>query len=239
MHDAPRFLPFGTSHLAALALVFTISIGLPLALRRWGSERLITRIAVAVGVFATAHELFRMWAWVNVWEQPLKLHLPLQICGISVYLTTILLIWRPYRVYEVIYFWGLAGTVQGMLTPDIPIDFPHPVFIGFFISHGLIVFGLFYATLAFRLRPTWSSVPRVFAITLMWAFLVVAPLNMLFDTNYMYLRGKPASGSVLDLFGPWPWYIAGAAVFTFASFVVYYLPFWFRDLLARRRVSPA
>ena len=75
----------------------------------------------------------------------------------------------------------------------------------------------------------------VFAITLIYAFLIVAPLNLLLGTNYMYLRGLPATGSVLDLLGPWPWYIAGGAVFTLASFVFYYLPFWLKDVVSRRR----
>lgn len=233
MTTSAQFVPFGTSHLATLAVILLTSIGLPLALRRWGSETLIRRIAVVVAVFAVLHELYGMWAWVNVWHQPLVEHLPLHICGTGVFLTSALLIWRNLRVYEVVYFWGLAGAGTAMLTPEMPFEFPHPIFLGFFISHGLIIFGLFYATLAFGMRPTWSSVPRVFAITLIYAFLIVAPLNMLLDTNYMYLRGKPTTESVLDLFGPWPWYIVGAAAFTFASFVFYYSPFWIRDRLRR------
>ena len=195
---------------------------------------MIRAIAVTVGVLAALHELIKTWAWMVIWDQPVGRSLPLEICGVAVFLTAALLIWRGYRVYEVVYFWGLAGGLQALLTPEVPYDFPHPFFITFFLSHGVILFGLFYATVAFRLRPTWSSVPRVFAITLFYAFVIVAPLNFLLDSNYMFLRGKPATESVLDLFGPWPWYIAGAAGFTLASFVFYYLPFWIHDLLAAR-----
>ena len=234
MTEPARFVPFGASHLTTLAVIFLVSIGLPLAVRRWGSDRLARRLATTVAVLGVLHELYGRWAWVAIWHQPLVDHLPLHICGAAVFLTAVLLIWRSHRVYEVVYFWGLAGALQAMLTPEMPFDFPHPIFLGFFTSHGLILFGLCYATLVFRLRPTWSSIPRAFAITLMYTFLVVAPLNLLLDTNYMYLRGKPASGSVLDLFGPWPWYIAGTAAFTYASFVFYYLPFFFRDRFFRR-----
>ncbi len=234
MSEPASFIPFGPSHLAALAAILLVSLGLPLWLRRSASERVVRRVAGGLAGFAVAHELIRIWAWVHVWHQPLVTGLPLHICGAGVYLSAALLAWRNDRVYEVVYFWGLAGALQAVLTPELPYDFPHLFFFSFFISHGMIFVGLSYATIAFRLRPTWGSIPRVFAITLIFAFLVVAPLNLVLDTNYMYLRGKPTTGSVLDLFGPWPWYIAGTAAFTLASFVFYYLPFWIWDLWRQR-----
>ncbi len=229
------FAPFGTGHLLAIAVIFLLSAGLPLWLRRSTSERRVRRVALGVAVFALAHELFRIWAWVAIWDQRLVDGLPLHICGAGAYLTVALLIWRGQWVYEVVYFWGLAGGLQALLTPALPYGFSHPFTYSFFFSHGMLIFGLLYATLGFRLRPTWRSIPRVFAVTLIFAFAIVAPLNLLLDTNYMYLRGKPVTGSVLDLFGPWPWYLAGTAAFTLASFVVYYLPFWLRDVIVRRR----
>ncbi len=238
MSETSGFITFGTGHLVTIAVILLVSVGLPLWLRRSVSERLVRRVAVSVAVFAVANEIAIAWARVAIWKQSLVDGLPLHICGAGVYLTAVLLVRRNQRVYEVVYFWGLAGALQALLTPELAYGFSHPFTISYFISHGVIIFGLFYATFAFRLRPTWSSIPRVFVITLIFAFAVVAPLNLLFDTNYMYLRGKPVTGSVLDLFGPWPWYIAGTAVFTFASFVFYYLPFWIGDVVkSRARIS--
>lgn len=241
MSETASFVPFGAGHLTAIAIVLLVSIGLPLWLRRQVqlrgdvAERWMGRVAIGVAVFAIVHEVVKTWAWVAIWDQRLIDGLPLHICGTGLYLSAVLLIWRQQWVYEVVYFWGLAGGLQAMLTPELPYGFSHPFTLSFFLSHGLIIFGLFYATLAFRMRPTWISIPRAFALTLFYAFVIVAPLNMLLDTNYMYLRGKPVTGSVLDLFGPWPWYIAGGAAFTLASYVFYYLPFWFRDLYARKQ----
>ena len=38
--------------------------------------------------------------------------------------------------------------------------------------------------------------------------------------NYMFLRRKPVHGSLLDVMGPWPWYILAAAALGLAIFLL-------------------
>ncbi len=234
MDDPQPFILFGTSHLTTILAIVLVSTGLPLWVRRTGSERLAQRVALGMAVFLVVHEIYKTWMWVAIYDRPLAEHLPLQICGAAVFLSAIVLVWRQPRLFEVVYFWGLAGTLQAILTPDVPHAFPHPIYLVFFISHGMIIVAILYCAVVFRLRPTWSSIPRVLLITVLFAFLLVAPFNWLFDTNYMYLCRKPDAASILDSLGPWPWYLAGAAVLAVISFVIYYTPFWIMDLFRRR-----
>jgi len=54
---------------------------------------------------------------------------------------------------------------------------------------------------------------------------VAGTADALTGGNYMYLRHAPESPTLLSLLGPWPWYIAGAAVIALALVALLSLPF--------------
>ena len=56
------------------------------------------------------------------------------------------------------------------------------------------------------MRPTWRSYRFTVAATAVWAVTVMV-FNSIVGTNYGYLNRKPAVGTLLDLFGPWPGYV--------------------------------
>ena len=55
-------------------------------------------------------------------------------------------------------------------------------------------------------RPTWRSYRFTVATTGVWAIAVMC-FNAATGTNYGYLNRKPAVGTLLDWFGPWPGYV--------------------------------
>jgi len=56
-------------------------------------------------------------------------------------------------------------------------------------------------------------------------------VNYLLKANYNYLVARPDTASLLDHFGPWPWYIVVAYLLMFLLFFVALIPF----LIKKRR----
>jgi hypothetical integral membrane protein (TIGR02206 family) len=126
--------------------------------------------------------------------------------------------------FDLAYFAGFGGASMALITPDLWAPFPSYPSIYYFLAHG----GMVVTTLAMiwaRLgRPKPGSLWRSFALVNMFACLVGA-FNLLYDTNYMYLCWKPASATLLDLFGPWPVYLLAGEVFALMLFWLMWLPF--------------
>ncbi|HJS57574.1 MAG TPA: TIGR02206 family membrane protein, partial [Vicinamibacteria bacterium] len=115
------------------------------------------------------------------------------------------------RVAEPLYFFALAGTLPGILTPELPVGFPSVRFLAYFSTHGLVVISASVLTFGFGLLPARGAPWRAFLLLNLYA-LLVTPVNLALGTNFLYLRAKPASGTPFDWFGPWPYYILGLEV---------------------------
>ena len=87
------------------------------------------------------------------------------------------------------------------------------------------------ATIVMGFRFSPGCVARVLAATALYASIIM-PLNYVLDSNYLYLRHKPEQATLIDLLGPWPWYILSLALLAVSVAVVLYLPF--AALLKRR-----
>lgn len=229
----PAFTLFGPAHLSALVLIGAVGVLLPLWVRRRSSAASRRRVAHVLAGLLVGQELLKIWMDTQLYGFPLAERLPLHLCGVAVFLTAVVLVRRTYRLYEIIYFWGLGGTLQAVLTPELHFGFPHPIFLNFFVSHGLIIVGVLYATVVFRLRPSHGSIWRAILVTLVYAVLIT-PVNVVLKTNYLFLMHKPERASLIDYLGPWPWYIPLMGVVGLAFFYIYYAPFAVLDLVRRR-----
>ena len=104
------------------------------------------------------------------------------------------------------YFWALAGTLQGLLRPGIPYDFPEFRFIDFTIFHGGIIASVLFLTFGMKMRPYPASMPRVIAWSLVY-MAVAGLVDWQLGVDYGFLRSKPIYPSLYDLMPAWPYYL--------------------------------
>ena len=233
MTNTAYFKLFGPDHLLTMLLILVACVALPVLVRRARSTEIERRLAATLGIVLLLNEALKMAVGILVYQLPVEELLPLHLCAVTAFLVAYMLLRRSYAVFEVAYFWAMGGTLQAILTPDLAAAFPSLQYVAFFFGHGVVMLGVAYAIVVFHFRPTLKSVARAMAAIAGYAT-VIAPLNWLLGTNYLYLRHKPYGASLIDYLGPWPWYIASLGLIAIVSFVVWWLPFGVLELRSRR-----
>lgn len=228
------FVQWGTAHLVVIGLVIATPVVLS-ALARRCSASVTKTICLAFAIMLVGnmvgHWIYQL-ATVGV-DEFITRHLPLHICGITVFVLAAALVFRSERAYEVAFFWGLAGTANALLTPQLEVGFPAYRFFHFFVGHGGIVAGVLFATWGLRMRPTFASLLRAYG-WLAALFAVLLVVNPLLGSNYMFLKEPPQSSSPF-FFAPWPYYIPVLAAVGFVFFCALLAPFKVADWVRAKR----
>jgi hypothetical integral membrane protein (TIGR02206 family) len=211
-------------HLVPLALLVVAAVVLCFAARR-APGRWIDAVAALIALVLVIAELsWQPYVIANhAWS--VGASLPIQLCDVGGFVAAAALLGRQLLLVEVAYFWGLGGTLQALLTPDLgDKHFPSFPYLQFYVTHDLVILAALFLVIGLALYPRPGAVRRIFVLTLAFAVLV-GLFDLLTGGNYMYLRQVPASGSLLNLMGPWPWYIAAGAVLTLAVLTILNAPF--------------
>jgi hypothetical integral membrane protein (TIGR02206 family) len=158
-------------------------------------------------------------------EVPPAQALPLQLCDVTTLIAALALWFRRPLLVELTYFWGLAGSFQGLLTPDLPQHFPSYEYVQYYIGHGGIVVAALLLVVGMRLRPRPLAVVWVGVLAIAYAGLLFL-LDAATGANYMYLTSKPPAATLLDLMGPWPRYLVGASVLGILLLAILEAPFY-------------
>ena len=214
---------FSAEHIITVA-VTVVAIAVLVAAARLRPGRWTDVAAYALALLIVLNEVgWWVWAW-RMNALSLQNSLPLFLCDIAAFVSAAALITRAPLLVEVTYFWGIAGTANGIISPDIGDHFPSYPFFQYFIQHGAIPAAALFLVVGLRIYPRPNAAVRVFALSVVLVA-VDALANLLTNGNYMFLRSVPPGVNLLDLFGPWPWYIFGGALLTVVVFAALDAPF--------------
>ena len=164
--------------------------------------------------------------------------LPMQLCDWGMVVVLVAMWTGNQRWFEVAYFWGIGGTLQAVLTPNLRYGFPDWRFISFFTLHCGIIIGVVFLMLTRRYRPYLMSIVRVFLWSELY-FVVTLITDKLTGFNYGFLLHKPEAFSILSfLSDSWPLYLLQMHGLALSFFLGLYAPFAIYDLVRCNR-APA
>ncbi len=220
------FTVFSPSHLAAVAVGCFLLVILLLSARRSPSVgQPLTRSVLAF--FCLTAYGYSQYAW-STCSHPLDLDnaLPFHLCDIAAFLAGYSLLSRKPWAQTLTYYWGLAATMQALITPALMYDFPHYTFFSFFLHHFAIVGAAFFIPLCDGWKPShpwWSSPLKAFACVNVY-LIVAGILNFALGTNFGFVAHPPENPSLIDHLGPWPVYLLWFEVIAWILFVLLTIP---------------
>ena len=153
--------------------------------------------------------------------------LPLYVCRLVTLFVPFLMWYKNKKLFGVLYFWVLGGTLQALLTPDLSYGFPHFESIFYWQIHGGLVLVILYAVFVYKMKPDFQDLKNAFYAGLVYLF-VIHGINILLGSNYSYTMRKPPVASVLDVMGPWPIYLGTGIGLMMILFLLLYFPFYLK-----------
>lgn len=221
----PSFEMFSSAHFGAVIGLSFLVLLLFMTKKKWSIPkekiRLIERLfGLSLLLMEVLYHIWLYqsgsWNWSN--------SLPLELCSISLMMTIVLLWTGNKHIYDFVFYAGIGGALQAVATPVLDLSFPHFRYFHFFYVHFGIILTALYFTWVKGYRPTFKGIIKTM-VALNILLPCVFALNMKLQGNYMFLREKPANGSLLDFLGPYPWYILSLEFVTFIIFVCLWLLF--------------
>ena len=226
----PEFQPYGLPHLTVIVLTVVLPFALAAIVRRTKSQRVEKGIICALSAVLilnyAVYLVFIRTQGVLDWRQSL----PMQMCDWGMFVVIVAMWTGNQRWFEVAYFWGIGGTLQAVLTPNLHFGFPDWRFISFFTSHCGIIVSVIFLMLTRCYRPYPMSLVRAW----LWSefyFVVTIVVDELTRVNYGFLLHKPEAFSVLSfLSDSRPLYLLQMHGVAALFFLALYAPFAVFDL---------
>ncbi|WP_408607018.1 YwaF family protein [Anaeromicrobium sediminis] len=220
------FSLYSMEHVLALSIILGIIIFLFIHREKLKENHTRIKVGRIIASILFVQTFFLHFWFFQSGTFTLQESLPLYLCRITTILCIFMILKEDFSFFEIVYFWGLGGASQALLTPDTGgFLFPHWIYIQFFISHGGILISIFFMMIAYEYKPNFKSLKKTFKWSFIYLF-IVWNINYFVNGNYSYLRNKPLTPTILDYLPAFPYYIPFMVMGMFFVFFILYIPFF-------------
>lgn len=216
-------VPLG-SELWWYGLLFSaLFIALPIAWMRNKPEHVQVKFGFWLGVFLLflSLSIHPYMAFKGNWV--LESSLPLQLCSLSALLSGFIFFYRSQILFECLLYWGLAGAIHSILTPEMSLGDDNYLIFEYYAAHAGIILSALFLAIIHGEKPRKHSWLKVFGITQI-VIIIIGTINYALDSNYMYLCKKPAVDNPFVI-GDWPFYVIVLEIVGLAHFFLVYQGF--------------
>ena len=222
------FQTFSFEHNSYLLGLLLMWIILPLIGKKFLSKDQQRNVVFILIAITLLQELLHYFFKINLNTFDIAQDLSLHMCGISVFISCYALYTKNQAAFELSFFWGLAGALQAILTPD-PTRFHFGYISTFwsFLSHGIIIMNVFWLIFVDNMRCRKNSLLNTILVTNGAIFIIGIINNAIGNgANYWFICEKP-SGDSPFLIGEWPYYLFTFQLAGILFMSLIYLPMWF------------
>ena len=159
-------------------------------------------------------------------------HLPVGVCTWAVIFSSFMLIGKSQKLFDIVYFWLLSGSLFALITPTA-ITYCGPTrfrYYQFWLEHTLGYIAIFYMIFVHNFRPTIKSFIRSYVSLVSLSAFAAWVNSMIPGANYLYMARPESAPSILDILPPN--YALRIAIMVLAltlMFMMAYYPWYKKD----------
>lgn len=166
-------------------------------IRNWKHEETL-RIVMAAVLLLSDSAYFWHKIYLQVGE-PAD-HLPITVCGWAAVMAAFMLLTKRRGIFDVVYFFVLAGSSNALITPAVIMDNgpTHFRYYQFWIEHTSIFIAVFYMLFVYGYRINFKSMLRSFGVLLLLGAIAITVNSVIPNANYLFLATTEVGDSVLN-----------------------------------------
>lgn len=165
-------------------------------IRNWKHEENVRIIFAAIVLFSdSAYFWHKIYIGANVAN-----HLPVTVCGWAAIMSAFMLMTKKKGLFDVVYFFVLAGSINALITPAVIMDNgpTHFRYYQFWIEHTSIFIAVFYMIFVFGYKVNLRSMRRSAIVLAILGALAIFVNANIEGANYLFLATTEAGDSALN-----------------------------------------